>query len=92
MNPNEDEDEFVSEPDVVWVGELDGATWEAYVERIAPYRGRLLVMRMSPDGPVPIGTVVLDEEVPLTYDALFGPDIADVWDWQTKAVEAVDAL
>lgn len=83
---------FDSELELVWSGSLDAATWEALVYRTDPYKGVLKVVRMSPGGQVEVGTVVLEEEVSLSYDALFGPDSADIWDWQTKAIEAVDAL
>ena len=38
------------------------------------------------------GRVLLDETVPLSYGALFGPDIADVQAWQIRSIAVIDAL
>jgi hypothetical protein len=36
--------------------------------------------------------VILDEKVPISYGAVFGPDAIDVAEWQEMACEAVDKL
>jgi hypothetical protein len=35
-------------------------------------------------------TVLLEREVSLAYGAMFGPDVADVAQWQEMAIEAAD--
>lgn len=34
--------------------------------------------------------VLLEEKVVLSYEARFGPDVADVQDWQNQAITVID--
>ena len=67
----------------VWTNSLDGGLYLATVTRTGPYRGELVLVRGE--------RVVLWKEVDLTYDAPFGPDEEDVFDWKDACVTAVDA-
>lgn len=68
----------------VWSGTVDNDTYACRVDRTAKYTGVLSVVRSAD------GVVVLQETVPLSYGAIFGPDHDDVRTWQTKCVEAID--
>jgi len=74
-----------SEQDVVWMNTIDGGTWGCAVTRTAPYQGRLTVWRTETH------EIILDEQVGLAFDAVFGPDVADLAEWQDKIIAAVDA-
>jgi len=66
---------------IVWSSTLDGR-YAIKVTRLAPYRGELTITE---------GTTVLHREpVGLSFDALFGPDVADVASWQEIAIKFVD--
>jgi hypothetical protein len=73
------------EPQVVWENTVDNQTWRVWVERISSYKGRLQVAHMDTD------EVILNKEVGLAYQAIFGPDVADVALWEDLAVKAIDA-
>jgi len=65
---------------VVWTSTLDGK-YEVTVTRADNYHGELTIAE---------GDLVLHREaVGLSYGAIFGPDVADVADWQRIAVEFV---
>jgi hypothetical protein len=72
--------------DVVWESTVDGGTWRVWVtgDPEDTHRGRLRVARVADS------EVILDEEVGLAYGAQFGPDIADVVEWQQQALDAID--
>jgi len=70
---------------IVYKNQLD-KFYDIVVERTKPYHGRLTLT--NPD----TGHILLDEEVTLSYDALFGPDAGDVSVWQQKAIDIVDNL
>ena len=65
----------------VWESELD-ERYVVKVVRLAPYQGQLQIW----DG----GEVLHTEPVSLSYDALFGPDVGDVYQWQELAVRFID--
>ena len=67
----------------VWSATLD-EVWECVVRRTGGYTG---VLTVSKAGEAPI----LTKDVGLSYGAVFGPDVADVADWEQLSVEAVDA-
>lgn len=77
----------MSDGKIVWESLLDGR-FACQVRRLdsAPDELALLVVM---DGPT--GVLVLSETVPLYYGAQFGPDVADVAEWQDKAVAAVES-
>ena len=68
---------------VVWNSTLDGR-YTLTVVRTGPYRAELSIH----DG----DQVLHREGVGLAYDALFGPDVDDVYRWQQIAVKFVDKL
>lgn len=68
----------------IWEAVLDGR-YRVSVARVAPYRGHLEVVDNQ------TGTKLHEEEVGLSYDAMFGPDLSDVARWQETAVDVVDA-
>ena len=68
-------------PDVAWESELD-ERYVVKVVRLAPYQGQLQIW----DG----SELLHAEPVGLSYDALFGPDVGDVHQWQELAVRFID--
>jgi len=70
----------------IWTGTLD----QRYVLTVSstpqPRYGRLTITDNRD------GTVLLDEQVPLSYGAVFGPDIGDVEAWQERATTLIDSL
>jgi hypothetical protein len=75
---------YATEDDLtVWFSMLDGK-YMVKVTRIEPYRGELTIAE---------GKIVLHrEDVLLNFDALFGPDMADVASLQESAITFVDKL
>jgi len=67
----------------IWEQTVDQGTYVCYVERLSDYTGMLYVERS--------GEEVMKEPVGLSYRALFGPDVADVAEWQERCIEAIDA-
>ena len=66
---------------VVWTSTLDGK-YEVTVTRTDDYHAELTISE---------GNQVLHRKsVGLSYGAIFGPDVADVGDWQRIAVEFAD--
>lgn len=70
--------------DIVWRSTIDQGTYEAKVERLGDYAGNLIVTVVSTN------EVLLEEEVLLAYQAIFGPDVGDVAAWQDKAITVID--
>jgi hypothetical protein len=68
----------------VYYSTVDNGTFEVKVMRLAAYSGRLTVKVMES------GEVLLDTEVGLAYQALFGPDVADVNEWQIRSIDVID--
>jgi allophanate hydrolase subunit 1 len=78
-----DSDDRAFGHDVVWQQTLDGGAYTLRVTRIDEDHGRLQVS-------VTDGVQLHEQEVPLAYGALFGPDMGDVADWQEITVNVVD--
>lgn len=68
----------------VWQATLD-ERYRVMVTRTAPYEGLLQVV--DTEG----GELLHEEEVVVSYDAIFGPDVADVARWQEIAMRIVDS-
>jgi len=68
---------------IVWSSTLDNK-YTVTVTRFAPYRGELT----NADG----DNVLHRKAVLLSFNALFGPDVADVATWQEAAMTFVDKL
>jgi hypothetical protein len=75
----------VTEENVVYQNTIDNNTWEMKVVRVTDYQGELSVTRVAD------GEVVHTAIVGLAYGAIFGPDAADVADWQDAALKVIDA-
>lgn len=71
--------------DKVWESKLD-KKFECKVERTSKYQGHLSVIDVETK------EVLLDQDVGLSYGAMFGPDMGDVAYWQDLCVEAVDRI
>lgn len=69
----------------VWHNTVDQGTWDVRVERISAYRGVLIIKRADTD------QEIHREEVGLSYQAIFGPDVDDVAAWQDRAIEVIDS-
>jgi len=69
--------------EVVWESVLDDR-YDCKVTRNSEYSGQLKVLDTQTK------ESLYDEEVFLSYGALFGPDVADVADWRDKIVKVVD--
>jgi hypothetical protein len=67
----------------VWTSLLDDR-FLCQVVRTEPYLGKLAISEE--------GVVLYVEEVGLSYNAQFGPDVEDVRMWQERCVEVVDML
>lgn len=66
----------------VWYAELD-ARYECEVTRVSPYVGRLTVTDEY-------GDCVVDHEVELSHDAIFGPDYGDVEHWRQLILAEIE--
>lgn len=75
----------VTEPeDLIWHNTVDNGTWDCRVVDAGPGRGTLYVTRVETGG------VILEQQVTLSYGAMFGPDVADVQEWEARCIEAID--
>lgn len=66
---------------VVWEQNLDGK-YVCRVEQFAPYEGNLMIIEGD--------TILSQQVVTLAYQAIFGPDLADVTDWQERCMKFID--
>ena len=69
--------------DVIWTSSLDGGTYVATVLRTKPYQGTLTLLCAD--------RCVLQRNVTISYNAPYGPDGEDVYDWKRLCIEAADA-
>lgn len=75
----------MSEEDVVvWENTIDQGAWGCKVVRGGAMKGQLSVWNVA------TGEVILDKEVGLAYDAIFGPDVDDLAQWQGMILGAID--
>ena len=74
----------MSAEEPVWENTVDEGAWRCKVERTGDYTGVLTVVRVSDE------EEILREEVGLSYQAIFGPDVDDVALWQTMCIQAID--
>ena len=70
---------------VVWAGVID-CRYAIEVQRTTPYNGLYIIYDLDDN------KVIYTENVSVSYDAKFGPDINDVNVWQEKACGVVDSL
>lgn len=73
------------EVDVVWENTVDQGRFSARVTRTSDYIGQLVVTVVESK------EKLLDEEVHLDYRAIFGPDVANVADWESNTIKVIDA-
>ncbi|MFZ1075687.1 MAG: hypothetical protein WAN50_04930 [Minisyncoccia bacterium] len=71
---------------VVWWSRLDGR-YLVEVRRLSDYQGLFVVFDHKDND-----RVIDREEVGLSYEAAYGPDVADVDFWREKAAEVVDGI
>ena len=71
--------------DIVWTATVDDNTWRVDVVRRGQYEADLEIYRVADE------SLVHSEPVGLSYQALFGPDIDDVVQWQNRAIEIIDS-
>ena len=70
------------EHELIWKAVLD-ERYEVEVVRTSQITGTLTVKDRD-------GSLMLSENTHLSYGAAFGPDVGDVEDWMTKALNVVD--
>ena len=70
----------------IWQAMLDGH-YDVRVTRTEHTHLGLLTITDTRDS-----RVLLEEPVPLSYGALFGPDVLDVQAWQRRAIVVIDTL
>jgi hypothetical protein len=68
--------------DIIWESKLD-EVFDCKVERIDERRGKLTVIDQ-------FDQILLNEEVGLSYGAMFGPDVADVALWEEMVIKVID--
>jgi hypothetical protein len=73
-------------PDKVWSATLDNR-YLCEVERTGEYTGELVILDTKQNN-----LELKREPVGLSYQAIFGPDIADVENWETRIIDFVDNL
>lgn len=76
-----------SEVQIIWESTVDQGAWRVVVEAI-PNRSSRAVLKVFNGTSGELG---YQEEVPVSYDAIFGPDVADLDDWANKALTWIDA-
>jgi len=70
---------------IVWSAELD-YTWDIKVYRTEnTYKGTLIMKHKETN------QIVINEEVALSYGAMFGADVSDAAKWKHMCLEAADA-
>lgn len=67
--------------EIIWSAQLDNR-YIVTVRRTAPYRGELTI--------TDAGQIIHREAVGLMFDAIFGPDIDDVSNFQRIAIQFID--
>lgn len=71
--------------DNIWTAQLDNR-YDCKVTRKDQSTGVLTVIDTN------TGNELINEEVVLSYDALFGPDIMDINSWEGRILEVIDAI
>lgn len=69
--------------DILWEAKLDD-TYQCKTERTSESTG---ILKIEQDG-----NILFEKAVTLSYGALFGPDIADVHEWEQICIDFVDGL
>ena len=66
---------------VIWEAKLDNK-YDIYVERVEPYKGELVIKEGDRE--------LTRKSVTIVYDAKFGPDAADVYEWENICIDFID--
>ena len=74
---------MTTEKQIIWESLLDNR-YQCQVVRESAYVGTLTITDTEQN------TVVYTKAVSLSYEALFGPDMDDVYLWQTLCVNFID--
>ncbi len=72
---------------IVWKNILDNK-YRVEVERTDSFSGELKIF----DGVDEKAKVLYREKVTISYNAIFGPDVADVSLWEDKVINFIDSL
>jgi hypothetical protein len=75
---------MVEDPEMLVFKAILDDKYTIRVVREIPYYGKLTIEQND--------SVLYSETVPLAYDALFGPHMDDVEEWQVKAIKFVDKV
>jgi len=67
-----------------WARVLD-ARYGMEVQRVEPYRGKYCIFDLDDND-----RLIFSEDVNISHDAIFGPDIADVYEWSERGIEIID--
>lgn len=70
---------------ILWSGTLDNR-YECTVEHKEQYKGQLRIFDIETN------SILLMEEVGISYGATFGADMGDVADWQNRCSEFIDSV
>ena len=70
---------------ILWSGTLDNR-YECTVEHKEQYKGQLRIFDNQTD------SILLMEEVGVSYGAAFGADMGDIADWQNRCAEFIDSF
>jgi hypothetical protein len=65
----------------IWESTLD-KKFTVWVERVAPYEGELVISEK--------GKMLTIKQVTISHDAMFGPDINDIRDWEAFCIDFID--
>lgn len=69
---------------VLWAVILD-RRYKCEVQRLEPYKGCLLAFDSQQND-----KLVYELDVPVSYNAQFGPDVVDVTSWQELIIQKID--
>ena len=67
----------------IWKNKVDNK-YDVFVDSDKPYHGFLIIK----DG----DKELFKEETHIAYDARFGPDLNDVYAWESKCIEIIDKI
>jgi hypothetical protein len=67
----------------IWENRLDDK-YDVFVEQTSGYNGFLVILEGDKE--------LIREEVSISYGAKFGPDVADVAEWEQRCMDFIDEL
>lgn len=66
---------------IIWESTVD-KKYKVYVERVEPYKGELVIKEGDKE--------LTHKFVTISHDAMFGPDIADITEWERMCIDFID--